>query len=237
MSTLSYADQDPGALMRVKRIGPFAALRPEEFSALLAEARLVRAAVGARLRTSGPSGRSIYAVLEGSISLFCNLPNGRRCLVEIINAPCLVGEAALFGEGGTAVEAEVLRPALLVEIPAGAVLQCLRGNTSAQLRMLGYLSARLKPLIAQITDLKLMTGPQRLARFLLTLAERQSNGSSIRLPFEKRTLAAVLGMTPESLSRAFRRLDRFGVKTLPGGCVTLDDIDRLRHFVETETAN
>ncbi|MCK6450060.1 MAG: helix-turn-helix domain-containing protein [Alphaproteobacteria bacterium] len=237
MPTLVYADADASSLLRVKRIGPFAALRPEEFAPLVTRARLARAPVGARLTASGPEGRLLYVVLEGSICLFGSLPSGRRCLVEVVDAPCLIGESAMFVEHGAAIDAEVLRAALLVELPSPLVLDCLRANTAAQLRMLGYMSARLKPLIAQITDLKLMTGPQRLARFLVVLAERQSNPAALRLPFEKRTVAALLGMTPESLSRAFRRLVGLGVRTMIGGGIAIADLDRLRQFVEAESAN
>jgi CRP/FNR family transcriptional activator FtrB len=100
--------------------------------------------------------------------------------------------------------------------------------------MLGYMSARLKRLIAQIADLKLMTGPQRLAHFIIMLLERGGDAHSARLPFEKRTLAALLGMTPESLSRAFRRLGGLGVSTASGGDIVVADIEQLRKFIETE---
>ncbi len=237
MPALVYTPPDASSLLRVKRIGPFAALRPEEFAPLVARARSIRAPVGARLTAQSPEGGVIYVLLEGSVCLFASLPSGRRCLVEVVDAPCLIGESAMFAERGAAIDAEILRSALLIELPADTVLDCLRANAAAQLRMLGYMSARLKPLIAQITDLKLMTGPQRLARFLVALAERQSDPSTLRLPFEKRTVAALLGMTPESLSRAFRRLVGVGVRTMIGGGIAIADLDRLRQFVEAESAS
>lgn len=235
MASLDFAEADASSLLRVKRIGPFAALRPEEFAPLVARARVVRAPAHARL--SAADGALIYVALEGSFCLFDSLPNGRRCLVEIVDAPCLLGESAMFASSAAPLDAEVLRPALLVELPAIVVLDCLRGSPAAQLRMLGYMSARLKPLIGQITDLKLMTGPQRLARFLLALAERHNSAVSFRLPFEKRTVAALLGMTPESLSRAFGRLMGLGVKTAVGGGIAIADLDRLRRFIEAESGN
>lgn len=222
--------------MRLGRIGPFAALRQDEIGSLLDQAKLVRAEPGMSFAISGPPVKSLYVVLEGSVSMFCSLPNGRRCLVEVIEAPCLVGEPMLFNEYNSAMDAEVLRPTVMVQLPAAAVLRSLRGNSAAQLRMLSYMSARLKPLIAQITDLKLMTGPQRLARYLVALSDRHNGARSVRLPYEKRTLAAVLGMTPESLSRAFRRLGALGVGSKPGEDVVIEDIGRLRQFIDAKTA-
>ena len=235
MSSLIYVEPETEVLARLKHVAPFAALRTEDMLTLLAAARPAVATPGAVLPAGGPAGKVLHVVLEGSVCLMRSLPKGQRCLVEICDAPCLVGEVALFDDQSIPAEAEVLHRAILVELPADTVRRCFRNSPAAQLRMLGYMSARLKRLIAQITTLKLMTGPQRLAHFLTVLAERGGNSHGLRLPFEKRTLAALLGMTPESLSRAFRRLRPFGVRTTPGGDVTIADIERLRHFIEAAT--
>ncbi len=240
MCSLTYTELEPDTIARLRRIGPFSVLRPDEMSSLLAGARSAIANPGTILPMSGPTGPVMYVIVDGSVCLVRDLPGGQRCLVEISDAPCLIGEVALFDDRSLAVAAEVLHRVILVELPANAVLRCLRGNPVAQLRMLGYMSARLKRLIVQIANLKLMTGPQRLAHFLTALSERRAGAKaagSIRLPFEKQTLAALLGMTPESLSRSFRRLDQLGVRNLPGGEVRIADVEVLRHFVEPEVIN
>ena len=58
-------------------------------------------------------------------------------------------------------------------------------------------------------DLKLRTSLERLANFLLREQVRAGQGAAFELSFEKRKLASLLGMTPENLSRAFRRLRRW----------------------------
>lgn len=237
MSSLVYAEPESDVLARLKHVAPFVALRTEDMLSLLAVARPAVATPGTVLPSNGPGGKVLYVLLEGSVCLMRSLPKGQRCLVEICDAPCLIGEIALFDEQSSLAVAEVLHRAIVVELPAEIVRRCFRNSPAAQLRMLGYMSARLKRLIAQITTLKLMTGPQRLAQFLITLAERGGNGHGLHLPFDKRTLAALLGMTPESLSRAFRRLLQLGVHTAPGGDVTVDDLERLRQFLEAETLN
>ena len=46
------------------------------------------------------------------------------------------------------------------------------------------------------------------------------------MPYDKRTLASLLGMTPENLSRAFGTLKPYGV-VVDGARVTLTDLDGL----------
>ena len=50
-----------------------------------------------------------------------------------------------------------------------------------------------------------------------------------RLPFDKNVLAGRLGMTPETLSRAFMALKEQGVRT-HNRCIYVEDVQRLRDF-------
>lgn len=242
MCSMTYIAPEPAIIGRLRRVPPFSALRADQLEALQASARPVVADPGTILPASASGGRVLYVVLEGVIALTRERGHAQRCLVDVCDAPCLMGEVALFDDRSLAVGAVVLQHAVLIELPAAAVLRCLRDNAAAQLRMLGYMSVRLKRLIVQIANLKLMTGPQRLAHFLAALSERRSGpaawaAGTVQLPFEKQTLAALLGMTPESLSRAFRRLDAFGVRNLSGGEIRIPDVEVLRQFVEPDAVN
>ena len=242
MEPPNFVVPDPEALARMRRLPPFGALQPDQLASLQAATRQAVLPPGATIDLDAPGARSLYVLLAGSMALMRPMGGDQRCLIDVCDAPCLVGEAALFVDLDLGMVAEVLQPATILALPAGAVLRRLRENTAAQLRMLGYISGRLKRLIVQIAHLKLMTGPQRLAQFLIVLSERRvspkawANGT-VQLPFEKQTLAAFLGMTPESLSRAFRRLDAFGVRTYPSGEVSIPDVDVLRRFVEPDAVS
>ena len=52
---------------------------------------------------------------------------------------------------------------------------------------------------------------ERLANWLLREMEPDGAGGRLRLPFDKRKLAAHLGTTPENLSRTFATLATHGV--------------------------
>jgi CRP/FNR family transcriptional activator FtrB len=85
-------------------------------------------------------------------------------------------------------------------------------------------------MVRQVCDLKLRTTAQRLGCYLIELSkDPEANTATLRLPFDKRLLAARLGCRQENLSRAFAALRSFGVET-HGARVILHDIARLRDY-------
>jgi CRP/FNR family transcriptional activator FtrB len=84
-----------------------------------------------------------------------------------------------------------------------------------------------------VKNQKLRTGAERLANWILETDQRQGNRGRILLPYDKRTLAAYLGMTPESLSRKFASLVDHGVT----GCrreVTITNREALRKWAKPD---
>ena len=68
---------------------------------------------------------------------------------------------------------------------------------------------------------------ERLANRLLRLHEAQGANGRVTLPYDKRLLASLLGMTPENLSRSFGTLKPYGV-VVNGAEVRLNDLETLR---------
>jgi CRP/FNR family transcriptional regulator, transcriptional activator FtrB len=74
---------------------------------------------------------------------------------------------------------------------------------------------------------KLRNAVERLANFLLQQHVQQGDSGTVDLQVDKRTLAALLGMTPENLSRAFATLRPYGVE-VNGREIRLNSIAELR---------
>jgi CRP/FNR family transcriptional activator FtrB len=67
---------------------------------------------------------------------------------------------------------------------------------------------------------------ERLAAWLVRTNAQLGEDGRFTLPFEKRTLASRLGMTPGNLSRNFKALTDRGV-VVRGREVTINDAERL----------
>ena len=91
------------------------------------------------------------------------------------------------------------------------------------------LASRYRAVVKAQKDLKLRTGVERLANYLLRQEIEQGGTGHLTLQIDKRTLAGRLGMTPENLSRAFGTLKPYGVE-VDGAEITLtkpEDLTRL----------
>ncbi len=73
------------------------------------------------------------------------------------------------------------------------------------------LSSHYRSTVRALKNQKLRNGVERLANYLLRQHDEQGGAGSLTLPIDKRTLASLLGMTPENLSRAFGTLRPYGV--------------------------
>lgn len=85
-------------------------------------------------------------------------------------------------------------------------------------------------LVAQVEALKAHTGAQRVAEFLLELCACDTGSCTITLPYDKTLIAGRLEMQPQSLSRAFDRLEGQGVK-ISQNLATIADIGSLRQYM------
>ena len=92
------------------------------------------------------------------------------------------------------------------------------------------MSTRLHGLVKQITSLKIKSTAQRLAGFLLGIADTQGDTATAYFPYDKRLVAECLGMSAESLSRALARLGPVGVKSQGDSAVMIADMAALRAF-------
>jgi CRP/FNR family transcriptional activator FtrB len=93
--------------------------------------------------------------------------------------------------------------------------QELRGLIAAEsalaVAMTRALARHWRLLVRQIKELKLKSASQRLGSYLIAKAPVRAGATSFRLAEERKMIAARLGMTPESLSRAFAQLKTAGV--------------------------
>ena len=217
--------------VRLRGAGFLAPFGRDALAALLAEARVVVASPLQTLFEREQEAHALWVVIEGVVGLLGEVGPGESCLVELIGPAQVIGEAGLFDTGRYPVTARAITEARLAVIPAALILARVDAEPALRRHMLGFLSTRLHALVRQIALLKLMSVPQRLANFLLGLTARRPGPQIVTLACERRVIAGMLGMTPESLSRALARLRGLGVRSQGKRDIAVDDPERLRAFL------
>jgi CRP/FNR family transcriptional activator FtrB len=171
-----------------------------------------------------------YVVLSGCVALTGQSDDGRNTVVEFLEPGECFAVAAVALDRPYLMAARAATEVRLLLIPADRMRALIHSSHEFSISVVEILSHHWRQIVGQITDLKLRSSAQRLGAYLLTLAKGPSS-SEVRLPSERQLVAARLGMTPESLSRAFARLRQLGVIG-HGHSVVIKDPKRLRAFCE-----
>jgi CRP-like cAMP-binding protein len=183
------------------------------------------------LLTQGESAACVYFLLSGLVKLSRAGAGGDAAvlLVEGVGRPLLLAES-LSGKPWPA-DAQAVTPVRLMCFDAAVLREAMKQERAFALSVLAAASLDLHQLISQVEELKAMTGPGRIAALILNLVDEREGAARVKLPYAKQLVAARLGMTPESFSRAMRRLAAQGVKPR-GDELIVADLEKIVAFVE-----
>jgi CRP/FNR family transcriptional activator FtrB len=184
----------------------------------------------------GESADALFIVLDGQLAGSTTTANGSTAVVEVIRSGETMGLATLLARLPRLFGVRTVTPSRLLTIEAHGLLELVEQEPSLVTALLRAEATEFRALVRQVCDLKLRTTAQRLGCYLLSLStEQKANATALRLPFDKRLLAARLGCRQENLSRAFAALRGLGVET-HGARVILHDIAKLRDYSEPDEA-
>jgi CRP/FNR family transcriptional activator FtrB len=167
----------------------------------------------------------LHVLLSGQVGLTARA-KGRAAVIEVLRPVDQFVLAAVLSDAPYLLGARTLAPSRLLRLPAASLRAAVEAEPRVAAAMINALSQHYRMLVRQVKDLKLRSSTERLAAYLLILAREQFTPGRVHLPFDKRTLAGRLGMTPESLSRAFAALRTLGIET-HGAYVSIADIEAL----------
>lgn len=189
---------------------------------------------GSFLCKQGEIADRLHILLEGQVALSNTAPNGTSAVVEVVPPGGHFVLATVLANLPYLLNASAISTARLIVFPASDLRRMIQELPSLATAFMLAEAHDFQNLVRQVCDLKLRTTAQRLGCYLLSLSrEPAGNTANLKLPFDKRLLAARLGCRQENLSRAFAALRSFGVET-HGSRVILHDISSLRVYAEPD---
>ncbi|MHB1331800.1 MAG: Crp/Fnr family transcriptional regulator [Sulfuriferula sp.] len=162
---------------------------------------------GEPLFAKNDPGNRFFLVKTGAIKLFLLAEDGQEHVMELIGREHLFAEAVMFMGGRYPVHASALEATRLIAFDADFFLGLLRRDADLCLALLAAMSRRIHGMVTEIDRLTLQTGAQRFAQYLLAQpAQKNAETRTVRLPASKQTIASLLGIQPETLSRILSKL-------------------------------
>lgn len=207
----------------------FAALSDEQAARVCEGAVVHTMPRGSMLCRQGEQPEFLYVILSGRVALVAANARNEETVVEFFDAGDVFIAAAVILDAPYLMSARVVHDARVALLPAERFRADLVAMPALGMSLAMQFAGYWRRLIRQIKDLKLRSGAERLAVYLIALSGRDSGVATIALPQERKLIAAHIGITPESLSRAFITLRPLGVSGR-GRTVTIADIARLRVF-------
>jgi CRP-like cAMP-binding protein len=220
-------------LKTAKRSVLFRSVPDEMLQNLLGDSHKRKVARGATLFVQGDPATHMYVILEGCVKLIRITPGGEEIVVAVYSEGDSFGEAVALKGGQYPVTVEAVQDSVLMQVETRVVFDTLRSDPDLAVAMLSSTFSHLHELVMEIENLKALSGAQRLATFLISLAPVEDGPCSLVLPYDKVLIAKRLGMKPESLSRSFANLRKQGV-SVKRQSVDVEDITQLKDFVSDD---
>ncbi|GAB4349159.1 MAG: transcriptional activator FtrB [Oricola sp.] len=217
-------------LPQVRSLRLFESMSDSSFEALMQTAYLQTFPAQLDLITEGDPADFLYIVVEGCVELYAR-SNGREATMGMVRPVGTFILAAVLKDAVYLMSARTCQKSKILLIPSESVRNAFEADVSFTRALVQELAGCYRGVVREHKNLKLRTAVERLANRLLRYHREQGATGTLELPYDKRTIASLLGMTPENLSRAFNTLKPYGVD-VDGATVRLRDLKALESLAK-----
>jgi CRP/FNR family transcriptional activator FtrB len=208
----------------------FCDLNESTTNALLCTARIRRFPKQASLFREGETPHFLHIVVDGLVALF-GAHNGEETTIEIAGRGSILFLAAAIRNAVHLNSARTLTASQIVMIPAQHVRDLCERDAAVARAIINELAEHCRCSVRALKNIKLRPSAERLANWILRNGTVQGKDGYVELPFEKRTLASCLGMSPENLSRNLALLTKHGVR-ISGHDIVIENSLALAKFAK-----
>lgn len=197
----------------------------EHVTALLKSAFLQRFPAHVELVREGDPADFLHVIVEGQVDVF-SAYGDRETTIAVLGPGESFIVAAVLLDRVYLKSARALTSARILLLPAEIVRKVF-DTDFAFARSLGReIAVAYRSVVKELKNQKLRSSLERLANWLIIANDAGGGTGVITLPFDKKVLAARLGMAPEVLSRSFAALQPYHV-VVEGPQIRLMDVKTL----------
>jgi len=212
----------------IRKLPLFSKMEERHFDQLMRAAYAQRIPPHVDLIREGEPADFLYLVMEGSVELFSS-SHGRETSMAIVSPVSTFILAATIKDLPFLMSARTATASALLLIPSQNVRAVFEEDPEFARAIVTELATCYRSVVKSMKNLKLRTAVERVGNYLLRLHDKAGQDRVVTLPYGKKNLASILGMTPENLSRAFGALQAHGI-IMDGARVEIDDREALALF-------
>jgi CRP/FNR family transcriptional regulator, transcriptional activator FtrB len=195
---------------QIRSVHLFRDMADDRFAALVKDAYLQRFPAKVALIVEHDKPDFLHVVVEGAVELFSR-HGGHETTIAVCRPVTTFILAAVVRDLPYLASGRTLEPSRVLMLPAEAVREAFDEDNAFARAIVRELSSSFRGVMKELKGQKLRTSAERLANWILVHNARNGGNGCFILPYDKRTLASRLGMTPENLSRNFAQLGAHGV--------------------------
>jgi len=171
-----------------------------------------------------------FKVVSGTVRICKLMADGRRHIAEFFYAGDCFG---LDGNGERVFAAEAVGDVIVMRFNRAATERLIDERPELARRMCNMTLRNLAHAQTRLLQLGRMTAPERVASFLIELADRRDARRALDIPMSRNDIADYLGLTIETVCRVLSAMKRDGAIAIPNPHrIELCDRDALEAMVE-----
>jgi CRP-like cAMP-binding protein len=207
----------------------FGKLPQADLDALLLHARAERYPAGRVIFTKGSPGRSMMAILKGSVRISTPSPAGPDIVLTMLSAGEVFGEIALLDGADRTADATAITDCELLVLDHRDFVPFLERRADLCLLLLRLLCQRLRRTDQQVQEAMFGRLEGRIAMALVRLAQDAPSAASnsVALRITQQELAGMVGAARESVNKQLHVWQKEGVLRLGKRLIEIDDLDAL----------
>jgi CRP/FNR family transcriptional regulator len=171
---------------------------------------------GELIYRAGESGGALIVVHTGKVKIYRLDTEGRQQVIRIINPGEFTGELSIFSDQPADDYAQAIGECSVCIVQAEKMRSVMEQFPLLTLQITQELSRRLSQSDQALHSVLGKTVEQRVAGYLLELSVKQQT-DELLLPVTKGTIASLLGMSQETLSRRLALLQEEGIISIGRG--------------------
>ncbi len=218
---------------RLRRLPLFANASDATIHDLLAFAPIATVGRNQFVVREGTTPGSLFAVIGGRFCLMTQASGEQPQVIAMVGRGELIMPAAAIASAPYPLTARAAEESRVASFPLATLWRAADNDPAFAADLARIACGEWRAMIHQLKDYRLRSAPQRFAAHLVRLAIGaglpQQGPAELELVDDRKTLASLLGMTPENLSRTIAQFRDRGV-VINGRSVTIVDLAGLAAF-------